>query len=78
MSHANVVAVIAGVMDAIPKITPDDSYLSYLPLAHILERAAVLVSIGEYAFYFSDQRSRPIADIAPLGHPQHRQKHRCN
>merc|ERR1712137_1012958 len=40
ISHANVVAVIAGVVDVIPNLTKNDSYFSYLPLAHILERAA--------------------------------------
>ena len=40
ISHANVIACIAGVVDVIPNLTCEDSYLSYLPLAHILERAA--------------------------------------
>jgi len=40
ISHANCVAVIQGVIDSIPAYGVGDRYLSYLPLAHILERAA--------------------------------------
>lgn len=40
MSHANMVATIAGVMTVVPNLTGDDCYLAYLPLAHVLELAA--------------------------------------
>lgn len=70
MTHANVVAVVAGIKDAIPKITPDDSYLSYLPLAHILERAAEAAMFHggcRVGFYWGDIRTidKDIAAIKP-------------
>lgn len=40
MSHANMVATIAGVMTVVPNLSSDDCYLAYLPLAHVLELAA--------------------------------------
>jgi len=40
ISHENVVACLGGIMDIIPNFSNQDRFLSYLPLAHILERAA--------------------------------------
>ncbi len=40
ISHANIVATVGGVLKSVLPVGPDDVYLSYLPLAHILERAA--------------------------------------
>lgn len=40
ISHENVVAVVCAVVEIIPGLCNKDSYFSYLPLAHILERAA--------------------------------------
>lgn len=40
LSHANMVAMIAGVMMVLPGLSSKDSYLAYLPLAHVLELAA--------------------------------------
>lgn len=41
LTHGNVVAVIAGVEHSMTGcLTPDDVYLAYLPLAHIMEMAA--------------------------------------
>lgn len=40
MSHANIVATVAGVSTVIPNLSKNDVYLAYLPLAHILELAA--------------------------------------
>merc|ERR1719197_668526 len=59
ISHRNVVAVIAGVVDVIPNLTKEDSYFSYLPLAHILERAAEACMFNQGAsigFYQGDIR----------------------
>jgi len=41
LAHGNVIAVIAGVEHNMTgAVTPDDVYLAYLPLAHIMEMAA--------------------------------------
>lgn len=40
MTHGNMVATIAGVMELVPDLGPKDVYLAYLPLAHVLELAA--------------------------------------
>lgn len=40
MTHGNMVATIAGVMQVVPELGPKDVYLAYLPLAHVLELAA--------------------------------------
>jgi long-chain acyl-CoA synthetase len=41
LTHRNVMAMMAAVNQRVAKsvATPDDAYLSYLPLAHIFERA---------------------------------------
>lgn len=69
MTHKNVVAVSAGVFDSL-KLNADDFYLSYLPLAHILERAAeacIYCGGGKVGFYQGDLRklSDDIATLAP-------------
>lgn len=46
LTHGNVVAVMAGIMQALPHLSNEDAYLSYLPLAHILERAAEASMFG--------------------------------
>ena len=38
ISHFNLVATLASCHVCVPGITKDDYYLSYLPLAHMLER----------------------------------------
>lgn len=40
MTHGNVLAVASAVMTIVPGLGPQDVYLAYLPLAHILELAA--------------------------------------
>lgn len=40
MSHANLVATIAGVMAIVPDVSSADLYIAYLPLAHVLELVA--------------------------------------
>jgi hypothetical protein len=37
MSHRNIVSTIVGVTASVPKLSTNDIYLAYLPLAHILE-----------------------------------------
>lgn len=49
MSHGNVAAVLAGVNDVIPNFSHKDRFFSYLPLAHILERAAEAAMIYQGA-----------------------------
>lgn len=55
MSHGNLVATIAGVMSMIPSAGPTDTYLAYLPLAHVLELAAEvgMAAIGAKVGYGS-------------------------
>ena len=50
MSHGNLVATIAGVFAMVPDTSPADVYLAYLPLAHILELAAEVVSLPASCF----------------------------
>jgi len=45
MSHANIVATVAGVSTVIPNLSKNDVYLAYLPLAHVLELAAEVRTI---------------------------------
>ena len=49
MSHGNVAAVLQGVNDVIPNFSNKDRFFSYLPLAHILERAAEAAMIYQGA-----------------------------
>eukprot|EP01018_Ginkgo_biloba_P013430 Gb_03324 [translate_table: standard] len=55
MTHGNVVATVAGVMTIVPGLGSKDTYLAYLPLAHILELAAeaVMVAVGSAIGYGS-------------------------
>ncbi|PAA90395.1 hypothetical protein BOX15_Mlig028565g1 [Macrostomum lignano] len=48
ISHANLLAMAAGVARRIPELgsRADDSYLAYLPLAHVLELAAELACLA--------------------------------
>lgn len=67
MTHGNIVAVIAGVKDAV-SIEKTDVMLSYLPLAHILERAAeasIYCSGGKIGFYQGDLR-KLTSDVVAL------------
>ncbi|KAF9611326.1 hypothetical protein IFM89_030115 [Coptis chinensis] len=45
ITHGNIVATAAAVKTLIPKIGVKDVYLSYLPLAHVLELAAEVVML---------------------------------
>jgi long-chain acyl-CoA synthetase len=67
ITNKNVVAVIAGVMDCIPA-TKEDRYLSYLPLAHILERAAeaYIISRGGSIGFFQGDLRKLTDDIKTL------------
>ncbi|XP_054709782.1 long-chain-fatty-acid--CoA ligase 4-like isoform X2 [Uloborus diversus] len=40
LTHKNMVTTATGLLDCIPKLAPDDSYIGYLPLAHAFEIAA--------------------------------------
>ncbi|XP_078736341.1 LOW QUALITY PROTEIN: long-chain-fatty-acid--CoA ligase 4-like [Lampetra fluviatilis] len=42
MSHANLIAGMSGQCEKIPDLGPDDIYIGYLPLAHVLELSAEL------------------------------------
>ncbi|XP_069474249.1 fatty acid CoA ligase Acsl3 isoform X2 [Ambystoma mexicanum] len=46
ISHSNLVAGIAGMAERIPSLTKDDTYIGYLPLAHVLELSAELVCVS--------------------------------
>ncbi|KAL6007653.1 Long chain acyl-CoA synthetase 9, chloroplastic [Asimina triloba] len=55
MTHGNVLATVSAVMTIVPDIGSNDSYLAYLPLAHILELAAenVIAAVGSSIGYGS-------------------------
>lgn len=40
ITHGNLVATAAGVMKVIPKLDKNDTYIAYLPLAHVFELEA--------------------------------------
>ena len=44
MSHRNIVSTIVGLTASVPKLSPNDIYLAYLPLAHILELTGEVIN----------------------------------
>ncbi|XP_037537600.1 long-chain-fatty-acid--CoA ligase 3b [Nematolebias whitei] len=46
ISHGNIIAGIAGMAERIPNLNETDTYIGYLPLAHVLELSAELVCIS--------------------------------
>ncbi|XP_040903088.1 long-chain-fatty-acid--CoA ligase 3a [Toxotes jaculatrix] len=46
ISHSNIIAGITGMAERIPNLCEDDTYIGYLPLAHVLELSAELVCIS--------------------------------
>jgi len=52
MSHANIVATVAGVSTVVPNLSKNDVYLAYLPLAHVLELAAEVQALRTLRLYF--------------------------
>ncbi|XP_076000542.1 long-chain-fatty-acid--CoA ligase 3a isoform X2 [Genypterus blacodes] len=46
ISHSNLLAGITGIAERIPNLCEEDSYIGYLPLAHVLELSAELVCIS--------------------------------
>jgi len=49
ITHKNLVATVGGVIETVPTLSHDDVYLSYLPLAHILERAVLTTVLSHGA-----------------------------
>nr|XP_055059470.1 long-chain-fatty-acid--CoA ligase 3b [Misgurnus anguillicaudatus] len=45
ISHSNVIAAITGMAERIPNLDENDTYIGYLPLAHVLELSAELVCV---------------------------------
>lgn len=51
MSHKNLLAFIKGFTGHKQVgVTPDDTYVSYLPLPHVMERGCALAALGFGAF----------------------------
>uniref|UniRef100_A0AAY4AT60 long-chain-fatty-acid--CoA ligase n=1 Tax=Denticeps clupeoides TaxID=299321 RepID=A0AAY4AT60_9TELE len=46
ISHSNLIAGITGMAERIPNLEYNDTYIGYLPLAHVLELSAELVCIS--------------------------------
>uniref|UniRef100_A0AAQ5ZPG1 long-chain-fatty-acid--CoA ligase n=1 Tax=Amphiprion ocellaris TaxID=80972 RepID=A0AAQ5ZPG1_AMPOC len=46
ISHGNLIAGITGMAERIPNLNETDTYIGYLPLAHVLELSAELVCIS--------------------------------
>uniref|UniRef100_A0A8C1VBQ9 long-chain-fatty-acid--CoA ligase n=1 Tax=Cyprinus carpio TaxID=7962 RepID=A0A8C1VBQ9_CYPCA len=46
ISHSNIIAGITGVAERIPNLGEDDTYIGYLPLAHVLELSAEMVCLA--------------------------------
>lgn len=68
ISHKNMVSTVAGIDGIIPPVAPGDIYLSYLPLAHILERIAVTSMLyhGAAIGFFQGNIRKLDADIVAL------------
>ncbi|KAM6948425.1 long-chain-fatty-acid--CoA ligase 3b [Aplochiton taeniatus] len=46
ISHSNIIAGITGMAERIPNLDETDTYIGYLPLAHVLELSAELVCVS--------------------------------
>ncbi|KAI1893199.1 hypothetical protein AGOR_G00121240 [Albula goreensis] len=46
ISHSNIIAGITGMAERIPGLCEEDTYIGYLPLAHVLELSAELVCVS--------------------------------
>ncbi|XP_034038799.1 long-chain-fatty-acid--CoA ligase 3b [Thalassophryne amazonica] len=46
ISHSNIIAGVTGMAERIPNLNETDTYIGYLPLAHVLELSAELVCIS--------------------------------
>ncbi|XP_068440657.1 long-chain-fatty-acid--CoA ligase 3a [Clinocottus analis] len=46
ISHSNIIAGITGMAERIPNLNEEDTYIGYLPLAHVLELSAELVCVS--------------------------------
>ncbi|XP_067102448.1 long-chain-fatty-acid--CoA ligase 3a [Osmerus mordax] len=46
ISHSNIIASITGMAARIPNLGEEDTYIGYLPLAHVLELSAELVCVA--------------------------------
>uniref|UniRef100_A0AAY5F1B0 long-chain-fatty-acid--CoA ligase n=1 Tax=Electrophorus electricus TaxID=8005 RepID=A0AAY5F1B0_ELEEL len=46
ISHSNLVAAVSGMAERIPGLDENDTYIGYLPLAHVLELSAELVCVS--------------------------------
>jgi len=59
-THAGMMASLVGIKHAVPPLAEDDVYISYLPLAHIMERMSTLNLLSSGAsigFYSGDARN---------------------
>ncbi|KAM6987627.1 long-chain-fatty-acid--CoA ligase 3a isoform 2-T2 [Tautogolabrus adspersus] len=46
ITHSNIIAGITGMAERIPNLCEEDTYIGYLPLAHVLELSAELVCVA--------------------------------
>uniref|UniRef100_A0A671M8D8 long-chain-fatty-acid--CoA ligase n=1 Tax=Sinocyclocheilus anshuiensis TaxID=1608454 RepID=A0A671M8D8_9TELE len=46
ISHSNIIAGVTGMAERIPSLGEDDTYIGYLPLAHVLELSAEMVCLA--------------------------------
>ncbi|KAF3848116.1 hypothetical protein F7725_021144 [Dissostichus mawsoni] len=46
ISHSNIIAGLTGMAERIPNLNEEDTYIGYLPLAHVLELSAELVGMA--------------------------------
>lgn len=51
ITHGNLVATAAAVTTLIPSLGSNDVYLAYLPLAHVFELAAEVLSCMNFCFH---------------------------
>jgi len=68
ITHNNLVSTVGGVLETVPALNSDDVYLSYLPLAHILERTVLttVLSHGARVGFFQGNIRKLDEDIKAL------------
>uniref|UniRef100_A0A674AZV0 long-chain-fatty-acid--CoA ligase n=1 Tax=Salmo trutta TaxID=8032 RepID=A0A674AZV0_SALTR len=58
ISHSNIIAGVTGMAERIPDLDETDTYIGYLPLAHVLELSAEMVCISHGTLYWTSSSIR--------------------
>ena len=68
ITHRNIISTIAGVFYTSLRLAHEDVYLSYLPLAHMMERAVchLIISVGGSMGFYRGDTSKLTDDLVSL------------